>query len=78
MTCSGFVPAVILGQNGPLSGPVGSRGPEVVAQNRNRALEPFEFCPKGLKEQKLMFSIQYNHFQEGLAQSKSGVTSLTF
>ena len=43
------MPAVIFGQNGLLSGPVGSRGPEVVAQNRNRALGPFEFRPKGPK-----------------------------
>ena len=43
------MPAVIFGQNGPLSGPVRSRGAEVVAQNRNRALGPFEFHPKGPK-----------------------------
>ena len=41
-TCSGFVPAVIFGQNGPLSGPEGSRGPEGVAQNRKGALGPLE------------------------------------
>ena len=49
MTYSGFVPAVILGQNGLLSGPVGSRGPEGVAQSRKGALGPLEFRPKGPK-----------------------------
>ena len=43
------MPAVIFGQNGAQGRPVGSRGPEVVAQNRNRALGPFEFRPKGPK-----------------------------
>ena len=36
------MPAVIFGQNGPLSGPEGSRGPEEVAQNRKVALGPLE------------------------------------
>ena len=43
------MPAVIFGHNGPLSGPVWSRGPEGVAQNRKGALGPLEFRPKGPK-----------------------------
>ena len=31
------MPAVIFGQNGAQGGPVRSKGPEVVAQNRNRS-----------------------------------------
>ena len=72
------MPAVIFGQNGLLSGPVGSRGPEVVALNLKGALEPLEFRPKGPKTAKINVFHTNNHFQEGLAQSKSGITPFSF
>ena len=46
-----FFKAVIFGQNGLLSGPVGSRGPEVVAQNWNMSKFRKTSIFKALKEQ---------------------------
>ena len=60
------MPAVILGQNGPLSGPVGSRGPGVVAQSRKGALGPLEFRPKGLKTAKTNVFHTKQPFSRGL------------